>query len=698
MKVFLPFFICLALLPTVPSTAQITPAEYQKMWAANTLAYNAQTAEADKKKADAIITAMEKKYPADASVMLNRGVYYYWFLNDDNKALTHFSKAIQKKPTYNLAYLYRAKVLARKGIYEKAIADLSFVLQTDSLNLEALKERGDYAFAIKQYDSALIDYQKLMQLKPNHADVENDVANTLVELGKISLAEAVYTNALNVPNVDSARVCANYGRFLLGQKRYATALANYENAIRLAPQKLTADDYNNAGIAAYKEKNYYRAKPLFTAAIAANPSNVNYYDNLANVGIDDNDMALVLENAMQMMVLDANNAKANMLLYIGLKKSGRNENTAETYRSRALQLEKDGQTTVAIPDSMLFVLPKAEAARKQQQSSARFVAALANYKTDFLAIPESNWTISITDTFKAGDKPLDIAKSGEVFVVQGEGSLQIKHNGKNATSNHFSKKGLAKMNNDVLFASDFSIGPNDGSASAGLMVTTTGGSNAINYYFVVNPVKQRIFVGFLQKGKFGVFHGWKDSVLGKLPASGEPLSLKVVSKNLEIAFIVNGNVVKLLPLIRFREINELAQVAFHFEGDAKVNLTSLSAGYSNYDMTASAIDALGWQRDKQAAIEAAKPKPVPSLPFLGTFIVYSSYGGVNFPYLFHIKGNGPVDEQRMFNLLVKTLHDGNFKNYTWKPNQEMSAITKTWDLRDYKYKGTYDTNGNYLYY
>ena len=685
------------MLAALPATAQITQAEYQKMWAANTLAYNAQTATADKQKADGIITAMEKKYPADASVMLNRGFYFYWFLNDDNKALTHFSKAIQKKPGYSLAYLYRAKAFARKGIYEKAIADVTVVLQKDSLNTEALKDRGDYSFTIQQYDSALVDYKKLLILKPNDANVENDVANTLVMKGQVPLAESVYTNALKMENVDSASVCANYGRFLIGQKRYPSALTNYENAIRIAPQKLNADDYNNAGIAAYKEKKYFRAKPLFTSAIAADPVNLNYCDNLANVGIDDNELALVIENAMQMMTLDANNAKANMLLYVGLKKSGRNEATAEIYRNRALELEKNGNTVVAIPDSVLFVLPKSESAKKQRQSSPEYAAALANYKTNFLTIPEGNWNTSIKDEFNNGDTPLKMSKSGEAFVVQSAGKLEITHNGKGAFSEHYSTKGMVYKNNDILLSAKFSLGPNDGSGLAGIAVTTTGGT-PIDYYFLYNPSKKNMFIAFRQNGKFGVFHRWIDSVTGKLPDVGEPLSMQVVTKNLELAFIVNSNVVKVLPMIKFRSINELKQVAFHLEGDVKATLRSLSAGYSTNNMTASAIDALGWQREEQAATAAAQPKPAPSLPFLGTFIVYSSYGGTNFPYLFHINGNGNIDQQLLFNKLVKTLHDGNFKNYTWKPGQNMSAITKTWDLRDYKYKGTYDSDGNYMYY
>lgn len=691
MRIFLLYFL---LLLSASGFSQITKTEFAALWAANTAKYNAATADKDKAKATTLTTAMEKKYPADASVMLSRGVYYYNFNGDDNKALTAFTKAITAKPGYIQAYLYRAKVLAKKGVYEKAMSDLSVVLEKDPQNVAAYTDRGGYYFAIKDYENALKDFRAVMQIEPANPSGYNDAGNTLNLLGRKSEAVTMYTTALSRPSSDTAALLCFYGKYLAGEQKFPEALAQYEKAMKIKGASLYADNYNTAGLAAYKTKAYIPAETYLTEAIKLDPANINYYDNKASVYLDQKDWNAIIRTAITMLRIDANNAKANMLMYVGYIKSDRDESTGLIFKERAAGLDKAGTTAVAVPDSVLFFLPKEARSSTAHTTSAAYVNAYNKYVTNFAALDSTQWSLIERKTFEENESLFNFYKNGKpVTPVIKNGKVYLENTLTADLSLNFTMTAIYNVDKDIWLKTVFTVTKADSTGMVGLFAVTKG-TAPIYYYFLVNPVIKKYYIGWQQTGKSGVYHSLADPGNKAIPGLNEETTLQVITKNGELAFTVNGVVLEQLALSRFTEINLGNANGFYAEKVISAEVDYFATRQSMSSMSSDAVATLGW---KPAIVQQAAPQKVRRL--LGTMIVYSPpINGRSYANLFGIYGDAMTDEQAVFSRMASKLNSYyTYTKYTWKPGYEPGVITKGWDLRDYDYKGSYYTTGEAVY-
>ena len=130
-----------------------------------------------------------------------------------------------------------------KGEYEKAIGYCDKVIKLDPDDARAYNNRGCAKYQLGQYQEALVDYNKVIEL--NHPN-----------------------KAITYCNCGDAKNCL---------KQYEEAIVDYNKAIELNPNDATA--YNNRGYAKYHLEQYQKAISDFNKAIELNSNFEEAYNN-----------------------------------------------------------------------------------------------------------------------------------------------------------------------------------------------------------------------------------------------------------------------------------------------------------------------------------------------------------------------------------------------------------------------------------
>ena len=102
----------------------------------------------------------------------------YGKLGKLDSALADWSRVIEVEPSTNHRYFERAEVYRERGEYELALADIEKGFEIDALHDAAWYPRarafalsGDiYSADLQQFDKALEQYTKAIELEPTNAD------------------------------------------------------------------------------------------------------------------------------------------------------------------------------------------------------------------------------------------------------------------------------------------------------------------------------------------------------------------------------------------------------------------------------------------------------------------------------------------------------------------------------------------------
>jgi len=166
---------------------------------------------------------------------------------DYNAAIQHFTQAIKLAPGAN-AYFGRGLAYENEGLYDKAIADYTKVIQLKAGNADAYNNRAN-AYAYKgAYTKALADYAKALQLKPGFAASYNGRAWTYHLMGNDAKALADANKSISLVASD-ANAYETRGEIYekLGQRE--KAIADYRKSVALDPkQKLSRDALKRLGV------------------------------------------------------------------------------------------------------------------------------------------------------------------------------------------------------------------------------------------------------------------------------------------------------------------------------------------------------------------------------------------------------------------------------------------------------------------
>ena len=174
----------------------------------------------------------------------------------------------------------RGNRLATAGQHQEAIAAFDACLQENAQDWQALSNRGNARFQLKQYPQALQDYMQAATLQPTSANIKCNLAALLKELGEMQLAESLLREALQHEpgHVDA---WSNLGVLLQYRLQYADSIHCHLQALELGGPSFGR--LNNLGNAYTCALQLDKAEASYRQALQISPQNGCLAFNLAIV-------------------------------------------------------------------------------------------------------------------------------------------------------------------------------------------------------------------------------------------------------------------------------------------------------------------------------------------------------------------------------------------------------------------------------
>jgi tetratricopeptide (TPR) repeat protein len=192
-------------------------------------------------------------------------------------ALDDQLEADQKDP---YVFVLRADSLHNAEQFDKAVLEYTKAMELDGTLADAYVGRGVALTAQDALEAAQQDFVRAIELAPDDADARIRLAVTLTMRRNYSAALTELGKALQLePKSAEARLRA--GNVYYFMKDYAKALDNYALAVKDDP--LDANALNGLALGQFAQKRRDDALENFSRAIALNPLADRYYRNRASV-------------------------------------------------------------------------------------------------------------------------------------------------------------------------------------------------------------------------------------------------------------------------------------------------------------------------------------------------------------------------------------------------------------------------------
>ncbi|MBF0277710.1 MAG: tetratricopeptide repeat protein [SAR324 cluster bacterium] len=193
------------------------------------------------------------------------------------EALRYFEETLKRQESSN-AYLNRAVTYFHLQQYDQAIADNNRALQIQPKFAGAYHNRGFIYAHLKRYQIAIMDYNEALKHNPRFTNAYYNRGNAYMLLKQPLKAIEDYKTALKF-KPDYIKVHHNLGLAYLQLKRYEDAIQNFNQAIRFDPEYPEA--YHNRGIANFYLKQYEQALQDYEQALLIKPNYPKVYNNRA---------------------------------------------------------------------------------------------------------------------------------------------------------------------------------------------------------------------------------------------------------------------------------------------------------------------------------------------------------------------------------------------------------------------------------
>ncbi|MBC7474900.1 MAG: tetratricopeptide repeat protein [Candidatus Sericytochromatia bacterium] len=205
-----------------------------------------------------------------------------------------------------------------------------------------------------EFDQAILNFKKVIQIAPNFAEAYFNLANTLKQKGDFIEAENNYLEAIRI-NSNHFKAYFNLGNLLLDQKRFSQAVIYYQQTLKLNPDFIEATnnlkiandfleqennkltDINNTldilGIAKtlMNQGNYDQAIKYYNRAKEIYPNEADIYNNLGFIFSKQNNWLEVINNFKKAIEVKPDFITAYYNLAKAYEKIGDINNSKKTY-------------------------------------------------------------------------------------------------------------------------------------------------------------------------------------------------------------------------------------------------------------------------------------------------------------------------------------------------------------------------------
>ena len=228
--------------------------------------------------------------------------------NDLNSALIYFTKAIESDPQYDKPYLRRAKVYKAQNDTINSEIDLNKYIELQPLTMAGFANKRDAYIEFDQIDKAIICLTNIILYLPNSATNYNTRGTLYEKINQFEKALADYNKAIELEPKESTWL---FNRALLFQnylEKYDNALSDYIRVIEMNPKDSNA--YNNVALL-YKNniKNNEKALEYFNKNIELAPTEPLGYSNRGDFYQSElNQFDKALEDCNKAIEMDPNNS------------------------------------------------------------------------------------------------------------------------------------------------------------------------------------------------------------------------------------------------------------------------------------------------------------------------------------------------------------------------------------------------------
>jgi len=233
--------------------------------------------------------------------------------SDYNRVIDDASKAIELDPTGDAvpyAYHIRAAALSGIGQFDRAIKDHNKSIELKPEYADAYYSRALSWVKKGNKQRALADFTKAIELKPEYASAYRDRGNVWMEKGDSDRALSDYNRAIELDSSD-ALAYYNRGNFYIKKGDYDLAIKDSEKAVALNPEDSEA--YANIGTAWLMKKSYSNAISNFTKAIQLNPNYADAYFNRCIAYAKSNQDNASLRDAKRFIQIAPNHSRASTM-------------------------------------------------------------------------------------------------------------------------------------------------------------------------------------------------------------------------------------------------------------------------------------------------------------------------------------------------------------------------------------------------
>lgn len=170
-------------------------------------------------------------------------------------------------------------VALQTGHFQDSVRLIGRAIAISPKTAEFYYNRGNALSGLKQYSSALEDYDGAIRLKPDNAVAFSNRGIALTELKRFDEALESFDRAIGL-KPDYAEAHSNRGIALQQVERFDAAVESFDRAIAIMPNY--AEAYSNRGMALKELRQFDAAVESYNKAIAIKPEYAEAYSNRGN--------------------------------------------------------------------------------------------------------------------------------------------------------------------------------------------------------------------------------------------------------------------------------------------------------------------------------------------------------------------------------------------------------------------------------
>jgi len=217
---------------------------------------------------------------------LMKGAKEAYAQGDLKRALESFSKVIDLKPNYDLAWSMKGKILSDMGEEDKALQCFAKAVEYNLENEIAWFNLATSLCKVGRHQEEMEAYDKAIKLKKDYLDAWLNKGVALHELKRYEEAIQCYDHVLNF-NPKDAKALSNKGAALKKLRKFEEALNCYDEAIDADEEHL--DAWLNKSILLEKMgRNYEALKCLDFLLSKKEDSKIWYLKGLAHLNLMEN--------------------------------------------------------------------------------------------------------------------------------------------------------------------------------------------------------------------------------------------------------------------------------------------------------------------------------------------------------------------------------------------------------------------------